>query len=294
MGSPLGNLLRDRCSWTSCLHCMEGVSVVPPSEVFEKGNPVALNSFDPTATEVVMPPEGGMLVYLTGCKYPKKSFPFPRGVQSCDIAKRGIINSIRFVTGLPGNILRGNVLRSAFVLFGDFTDIIFTRKMDDDHDVYLQERFYCDMVREIYRVGMILAGDDVPSIQFVKCVSMILEFDDAYRYRLQDIMGEYDRMGMMNNPRKEVVRLLKIAQQRDSGGTVGKFGSFIKIMPLLFLIPSFKNTVLRFFSLADVSKIKMDINDWYHTLVFNGYNFGGLNLQTRIDIRNTLDANPTV
>lgn len=273
---------------------MEGVSVVPPSEVFEKGNPVALNSFDPTATEVVMPPEGGMLVYLTGCKYPKKSFPFPRGVQSCDIAKRGIINSIRFVTGLPGNILRGNVLRSAFVLFGDFTDIIFTRKMDDDHDVYLQERFYCDMVREIYRVGMILAGDDVPSIQFVKCVSMILEFDDAYRYRLQDIMGEYDRMGMMNNPRKEVVRLLKIAQQRDSGGTVGKFGSFIKIMPLLFLIPSFKNTVLRFFSLADVSKIKMDINDWYHTLVFNGYNFGGLNLQTRIDIRNTLDANPTV
>jgi hypothetical protein len=118
------------------------------------------------------------------------------------------------------------------------------------------------------------------SNNYAKIVMMILEFDNAYRYRVQDIFNNTSNL-KLQNPYKEWKRLLKIYAERE--GTPGAYMKLgiIKWLLLVLWIPKFKRAFLDAINQIDVEKIKFDDNDRFHFSFWKGYDFEGKNFEQR-------------
>jgi len=74
-------------------------------------------------------------------------------------------------------------------------------------DVFMERKFYQQPVREVY--------DLIEHQQIRDIICAVLEHDDAYRYRFQDIVGELDKEAFEKNPYKEIRRLVGLYAQRE-------------------------------------------------------------------------------
>ena len=267
----------------------ETKAIFPPREVFEdeglrlgheSSNPVQRDL--PVAIGVEYPEEGGVLMHFRNHKYPKKGWPYKQAIQAIDSVKRFLICGARFIVGFPKALFTGKMIDLVIEQIGDFSYREF-----QSQGIYWKPNFYCTMVREVYRVSMSLAETE-NEIFFVKGICTILEFDDAYRYFLQDLLGEMNRQAFLINPSKESKRLFDIAIQRGEG-TSEKFAKFGKIIPLLLYFPRVKRIMRKFFSEIDMEKLYLDEGDWYYCLTWNGWNFGGRSLSDRLILREEVD-----
>ena len=267
----------------------ETKAIFPPREVFEdeglrlgheSSNPVQRDL--PVAIGVEYPEEGGVLMHFRNHKYPKKGWPYKQAIQAIDSVKRFLICGARFIVGFPKALFTGKIIDLVIEQIGDFSYREF-----QSQGIYWKPNFYCTMVREVYRVSMSLAETE-NEIFFVKGICTILEFDDAYRYFLQDLLGEMNRQAFLINPSKESKRLFDIAIQRGEG-TSEKFAKFGKIIPLLLYFPRVKRIMRKFFSEIDMEKLYLDEGDWYYCLTWNGWNFGGRSLSDRLILREEVD-----
>ena len=122
------------------------------------------------------------------------------------------------------------------------------------------------------------------ALNYTKIAMMILEFDCAYRYRVQDLAGETNKE-LLKNPRKELKRLLEIYSNRESnkdphGGARAKITK-IDILRQLFFIPKLKNAFLAALKEIDIEKIQFDDNDRFHISFWKGYDFEGKTFDER-------------
>lgn len=213
--------------------------------------------------------------------------------------------------------------------FTDWTDIVFDRwgrvlEFQDTQGntfglqgIEWKPNYFCDMVREVRRVAFQITGDpiSVPDAVCTGCpdcdganaalreasatrraqrrlvdvISMLLEFDDAYRYRIQDLFGALNKEAFLLNPGRETARVLQLVMERGNG-TKAKFGLFKALLPLLFRIGFIREVAVQFVATADLEKLKLDEADWYRCLQWGGYDFGGIPLEDRVSMRMMIDA----
>lgn len=287
----------------------EPTIVYPPIQIFEANtNPEqtrkevpADNPLNKIALSADFPAAGGTHVYHLGDKYPVKGWPFKEAVFATNTVKRALINLIRFAGSSPAKYFLGlflllpsfiqkKIMRRAMEEFADYTYIVFT-----NWNVLIKPNFMCDAGRELSRVGIAMAGLDITSQRLVKALCMILEYDDAYRYRIQDLLGEMDVEDMKKDPAKEISRLIDIAIARDphgvneQAGTGFKFDAVRKVIPFIVRLPGVRETINTFFSYADVNKMKLDEIDFYRCLIWGDYEFGGIPFQKRVEMRILID-----
>lgn len=295
--------------------------VLPPKEFFaSSAMPVAMMHELPASQtntptyRIDTPPEGGVLNWQLGSKYPVKQWVFKEAIFAVDCIKRAVMNALRLATSSPARYLfapiilvpniydwKGRLVRKAIEEFGDYAMIVFDRwgrllPFEDEQGnqfglqgIVINPQYYCTVAREVRRVGMEMAGDWTPGRQFVEAVCMTLEFDDAYRYRAQDLMGEMNQPAFLANPAKEATRIMRIAMQRGKG-TEQKFQQFALAIPFLFRIGIIRKTMLEFFSKVDMTKLYLDTNDLYRCLIWGGWNFQGVPDIERVSIRLMIDA----
>lgn len=297
----------------------EVIRLVPPREMFvgdEKEiiptHTIMRAQLTTPVYNVEFPKGGGVLSYHVGDMYPVKAWPFKEAIYAIDGIKRLLINAVKFITSSPTRYLlipfilfpaswKKRVIDRAVAEFADYTDVIFDRwgrimTFTDDagnefglQGVVWKPQFYCDMVREFRRVAMPMVGDSVAYQKLVETICMILEFDDAYRYRIQDGMGTIDRTALLKDPARELTRAFTIMQQRGQG-TNEKFGSFIKAFPFLFRLPGVRNVIKTFFSQVDLKKLCLDEIDMYRCLLWAGHEFGGTPDRERASLRIMIDS----
>lgn len=140
----------------------------------------------------------------------------------------------------------------------------------------IPDKDYSRPVREIGRaIATVLDTWQVRMLlNFKYTFMLILEFDDAYRFRLQDLLGELNKQNLILNPRKELKRLIDLGIQREHWeGVQGKFKSWKK---LINLIPKkILNKIVLVLLELDMDKVKLDESDmdW---AVDKPYDFGGV------------------
>lgn len=277
--------------------------ILPPKEVFEDegqviGGAAALaeGQINNIVTSIEYPEEGGILVYRQGDKYPSKGWPFFDAVFAVDIVKRVAFNAVRFLISspvryfvplfflLPG-FLKKKIISKAIYYFSDLTyAVVFSRS-----GTYIKPQYFCTMVREIYRVGVEMASDDEGLYNLVRAICMVLEFDDAYRYRLQDMVMLINKDDLLDNPARELNRVFAIAAARGKE-TSDRFSAFAKVLPFIFAIKSIREPLVSFFSKVDLEKLYLDEYDWYKCLIWGGYEFGGIPDKDRVSMRMMIDA----
>lgn len=246
----------------------------------------------------------GMFAYLVGYKYPYKGVPQDRVLQNTAIFKRSLVATgilllskpivylLPFFLFLPRKkTMRKLVEWAASISRTAYTQHADTRKM-------------CRSVRELVRVFTPLVkelrGEEERDMKdLVLSLSYVLEVDNAYRYRMQDVLGNLDKEALRKDAKKEILRLMNLGLQRERAiyspeqrktitapdlATKWRSMSYaVKAIALFY--PSFMVRMAELLLEMDVEEIKMDEGDWYYACERWDYEFGGLSYEERLRLK---------
>ena len=243
---------------------------------------------------------GGILLYYENHAYPHKGYPFPEAVHAINAPKKffkataGFIQRHKILTALA---LIAVVLNGKRVLRSFHATYVYEFLHSHLAQWFLDPIRYCTSARELRRAGNVLANRRTGWVkeffeQLTEVITMIFEYDNAWRYRMQDILGELDKEALAKNPGKEVVRLVEMGSGRERSWADTRtrqrvFGRALRF--ILFVSPSFRRLLREYVEELDLSKIKMDVSDLYYNYVRPDYDAGGIPMEQRLILRGNID-----
>ena len=244
------------------------------SEVPKDTNPIL---------KVEFPDKGGILTYMQGFEHPYKGFPLAEFVEKVDTIKK---LSRNLLSGFYHSIKSKNKLTMLFLFPSLFVarDLVYT----GIYTFYrVIERFrikafrYSDAMREIYRAfNQPRKNEDMKILEMrlmlKDLICMLLEFDNAYRYRFQDVAAELNKENFKSRPIKELNRLLDIASKREKNQEVKDTWTLLRMGLNYYL--RFDRKLLKMFVDVlleiDLDKVKLDEKDKLYCAKRYDYDFG--------------------
>lgn len=242
-----------------------------PSEAPKDVNPLL---------RVEFPEAGGVLTYMGGHDHPYKGFPFFEFVDKIDLIKKisraflsGIYHALKgrawlAITFIPAMWFARSILRVGVYVFYRMVERFRIKSIR-----------YCDAIRELYRAFSEGFDPDEKThefrIQVRDLVCMFLEFDNAYRYRIQDVLPELDKEALRKHPRRELIRLCDLMASRETTQEIRDTWKLLKICAEYYLL--FDRKTLRLvvdtLSRIDLEKITLSVEDKQFCRPRTDYNF---------------------
>ncbi len=238
------------------------------------------------------PMEGGQLVWHIGRPFPRKGHVYPAALQALYFPKRiflGALRSVSIKSVIPLLLLFGILPKK---MKGKILDNFIYNYLQIVYDIlvphFLDPHFYIDICRELSQPIMTflkeLGVSDSNAARFTLVFITILEYDGAYRLRLEDILTTTTKERLLKNPAKELALLVKILAMRDTRKhLVDKFNRFAWLMKygIFFIRKPFRKAIM---AIKDFSKVQLDDIDRYTVVHQYGYNFFGLTIEQRVRI----------
>lgn len=231
--------------------------------------------------KVEFPEEGGVLTFMENFEFPYRGYPHYEFVDKIDSIKK---TSRAFVSGLYHQLKDKNRL-----WFVTLIPSLWIMKDLVRAAVYVNYRLisrfkikplrYSRFCREIYRVMSIATpGEKYPDFreQIRDTLCMLLEMDNAYRFRFQDLMGEMSKEALKSDSVREILRLLDILQSRESVQEVKDTWKLARYVVSLYLKRDKKlqKIISHAFSQVDLEKVKLDAWDKIFCIPRKDYTFG--------------------
>ncbi len=243
---------------------------------------------------VETPPEGGIYAYLKGIPFPRKGLPTPENCWANDNVKRVMVFLLRSL-GTKDMLLPGIAfaiipwswkLRTMNRMLFEFSRIGCWLLQG----AFLKPHLYSNPTKPLQKGVAVFLKDvgiqERTSDDVAKIIATVLEYDDAYRYRFEDIMSCTERHHLVASPVREVRRLIDIFRAREKyTDMMSKLDAFEAIASLALMHPrirrSFKKAVIAIRP-DEFQMLKMDEADRYHTLLRGDYDFGGKPIELRM------------
>jgi hypothetical protein len=241
----------------------------------------------------------GIFQYLEGAEYPMKSFTDESATWALNYVKRNFVQSLKLFSKwyfypayLLIAVLPWKAKKKAMEAFLTFF-------CDSNHKfispIILKTEYLTPMAQEIeWAVYTFLSNLGVsPHLcsQFSEIFSTMLEYDNAYRYRVQDIFSETTKSQLLASPIKEIKRLLEIYTVRQGGylggknDMVNKFRYVAMGLRVILLHPKIKKVFKISLSEIDVRKLGFDEADRYWVCIrSNEYLFLGKTKEERLEL----------
>lgn len=251
--------------------------------------------------EIWHDPQQGYLVLYKGEKYPKKGWPDQVDILQIDLIKRFFRLSARFMSETP--------IRYFLILFLFLPKWIQNKAIAKFYEHFIvgylglimqriqqKDEYYCTSAREIRRTGYAISHEaktqkEKEAVEFfADFFGNFMEFDNAWRYMVQDVLPEANVANIILNPAKELERLAKIHYER-MGRTRDDAKVVARLLKLLFFFrPEVEKWIQRFFYEVNMEKVKLDDADWYHCLPRLDYNYRGMIYADRMVLRKQIDV----
>jgi len=201
--------------------------------------------------------KNGVMSYLVGEKYPVRFYTPHEVVDIITVYKR-----------LFRSIVEKGIIGLLILYFGRKIWLEWSKHYFRYNPVLLKEECWSQPVREIRRV---LKIDET----LKDAISLILQNDMAYCYRMQDILGEPNKD---NPPIKEIKRLVDLSISRDHGSGLSEV--LKKLRKYLWLLRFTKAKAM----LMDlnIDEIRLSREDIYWTSIVPGYDYRGLSYEQRL------------
>lgn len=217
----------------------------------------------------------GLLDHVVGAKFPRKGVPTRDTMYALNIIKEIIKQSVKNPLLF---VFKNKALNSFNKIFERCFSPFLVQKQSLCKTAF---QFY--LISETFLIEIGINKDIASKTGYY--LSHIFEFDDAYRYRLQDMAYECDIDYLRHNPRKEIKRLIKIWSDREFMGysqnsTADKMRKIISPILLLLFLPKYKKTLLK--TTVYIKGMSYDESDWYWASMKQSYNFKGLSFEERI------------
>ena len=245
--------------------------------------------------KIIKPESGGVFSKLLGCSYLYKGHPEIRMVKQLDISKDAFWILL--------DVFKSKVMIAwAVILF------LFSRKRAKKEFLKISEYYFkiayepigklipkrnkfCVSVKEVFqasdKVLNEIEDDEIRGVseKMRNLLMLVLEFDGAYKYRLQDILPEISRSQLRFNTVKEIGRVIDIFLERESSIQMKRKWKRLKRIPMFILRFSKRARflLLKLLSSMNYDRIKMDEADWFFCLERNDYDFGGKSFTERME-----------
>ena len=240
--------------------------------------------------KTVLPPSGGIFNFYEGQLYPQKGFPYPEATWRNDTVKRANMFVVRILANpmlLPAWFfflispwfLKKKLLSSILEHWNRLTYYLLS-------PCFLKENRYCESVRElrvlIHETMKNLGLDSYESSMAAQTIATIIQYDDAYRYRMEDLLTEVTAIDFYRKPFGTMHQIAELIKEREID-VKPKLLAITKVASLLFLVPRFRRAFRQSLKKVDWGKLQLDEIDRYHCLNRDGYNFFGQTFEERIE-----------
>jgi len=253
-------------------------------------------------THCVFPPAGGVLTYLARYEQPFRGFPFNDTVQEMDeLKKLAKIILQKFLPYIEKASLFGKL---RFLLATDHIQVLAKYYLFAYHwhvkRYRLKFNMYCQPLREMWQVidkSSDAIGEDELREAIRDGVCMFLEFDNAYRYRFQDILSELDKEKLKKDVGKEVIRLFDLLIEREvhEPGKTSMADKWKMLRKIIYYFlkfnPKIKATIRNIFLRVNLSEIDFSIEDRYYCSFRKDYKFGFM-MRENLPIREVPKGSP--
>lgn len=261
---------------------------------FDSGLKALMNErdFEYDIKEIRFSYNKGVLLYLDGAEYPQKGVAIPITMQRINAVKRMITETTKLMKEKEFMILiilfmfKTTKGRIKFIekVIHPFNSIAI--KVIDNS---FFKRYYLTSVARnldlLISNTMINMGiSKTVSMEFGRIMSAVIEFDNAYRFRMQDALSEIDNNQLKLNPSRELLRVLEIYKERDHEGVSKKIMILKPIIKILFMSKWFRNAFILALESIKIDDMKFDDNDRYWICQRIDYQFLGLSYEERMDI----------
>lgn len=203
--------------------------------------------------------DGSVKMYVDDLEYPISGYPDAETLYLTTLYKRflPLMADSLLNQGWIGRIITLLALSFNWKIAPKWFEYVFSLR-----PALLNDENYCKPVKELRRV---LKGKIDEHI--LDAISLVIEYDGAYRYRMQDILAEKEK-----NP----VKLIDIMISRDKLLTqVPKYRAIQKLVKLAMFIPKIRKTITSILNDIDRNEIKLSKADRYWLERYNNaYNYG--------------------
>lgn len=242
----------------------------------------------------------GVQVWIKGAQYEQKGMAQPETLFAMNIAKRLLVKALSLGQNwllapsfaLIGIIPYKRKLNALETIVVAYNDIAF--KVTSPY--LLKPEYMTDSAREL---GFVICSflEEVglkssTALQFSKIVSHLIEYDNAYRFRMQDLFTATTSDLLLKSPIKELKRLARLSKERDSAGVSKKFQTIIFFTSLLLLHPRIRKAFKVSIKECDFSKLQFDKIDEYWVSMRTDYKYYGEDAEQR-SLRNLGKSMPT-
>lgn len=227
---------------------------------------------------------GGIRLYLKNAMFPYKGFINVEILWAVNIVKSFFIESVKVFSIKP--ILFGFFLSGFSIKNIERMIEAFNRHSWKVISPYILKDMYLKtMTRELqfciftflYELGI---REEVCD-RFASIFVHLIEYDNAYWHRVQDIFYELSVRDLKRNPRKEIKRLMNLVKERDSETLIGKVGKLVNIFTLILYIPKVKRAFLKMADQMRIALLKPDTGDIYWLCMRTDYKFLGMTFEER-------------
>ena len=239
----------------------------------------------------------GVVQHIKDAEYPIKGFTSPETMFFVNIAKKDVIELAK-ILALPIfwpsylvllilphkykmkvlNKMLASVTRKIHGVIGTFI-------LKPKHQMPITQEIDWLLFSCLEKLGV----ETTLAEKFAESFSHLIEYDNAYRYRVQDILSESSREKMTKNPSREIRRLMKILSERDP---VKDVSYKLKLMGLgvsvLLMFGKFKKAFVEALKECEFSKFQYDDADEYWVAFRKDYLFQGKTQEERAKIQEDL------
>ena len=270
--------------------------VLPPRELFKNQKSRLRDKiggsdyhYDLERAEVIT--GKGSRLYFKGMKFPIKGWPYKEATFVCNIVKR---QTMMVALSLANkNILlpaigflctpfkrKVNLIENFLIHYNRNADYLL-------HDVFLEEKYMVETsseIRKFIRNFLTQLGiKSEISEKTAEIFSTLIEYDDAYRYRLEDLLSETSKELMIRQPAKEIKKIIRIHTEREiiHPQVPAKFKSFAYIISFMMWNRKVQGAFIYSLKQSYFKNFQLDEADIYHTLLRTDYNVAGKSYEER-------------
>lgn len=220
--------------------------------------------------------------WLEGAEYPIKGYPHNESVYRINVAKRLMIQGLKFfsknIYALPFTI------KGLEKLLESYNEVSLKIIGEDIYVTSFLTPFSLELGKFITTFLYNIGTKESIAVDFGKIVANMFEYDNAYRFRLQDLFTASSKSDFIENPYKEISRMLKLSKERDSDSVSQKFRYIKPLIFLAFLIPKVKKAFIKTLGLIEFKNLQLDEIDLYWVGMRTDYLYLGMEAQERADI----------
>ncbi len=228
------------------------------------------------------PAEGGIYFYQRGLKYPRKGFPTPEAVGANNLIKRFLRNQIIFFTQkeflvsfFPFLLLpwkyKMRIVARWIQGFKQFSFLAIQPYIYEDKRYSIP----CQALRKFITVFTEEVG--IGNGKWLGLyIAHLIELDNAYRLRMQDILSATSAEELQNSPIKEIKRIGQVFNEREFSSKIkGSFTAVCRLLSIVLVLPRIRRAFKKALSSINFPDLQMDAADHYHTLLAGSKATGG-------------------